>query len=197
VRVDPTGAVSPGRVGQFQRLQAPQGVLGNAMGTVLSPNAAQRLRAVWEAANNRWNQWVLNYTQERQYDLLRQLGFDSPDWQDLAAVIAGLIVASALGGAAWTLWERLQHDPWLRLLALARARLARAGLDLPEHTPPRTLAAQALAHFGPQAQAVADWLLRLEHLRYAPSPTDPRATLRQLRRDMRQIRWPVRQSPTP
>lgn len=197
VRVDPTGAVSPGRVGQFQRLQAPQGVLGNAMGTVLSPNAAQRLRAVWEAANNRWNQWVLNYTQERQYDLLRQLGFDSPDWQDLAAVIAGLIVASALGGAAWTLWERLQHDPWLRLLTLARARLARAGLDLPEHTPPRTLAAQALAHFGPQAQSVADWLLRLEHLRYAPSPTDPRATLRQLRRDMRQIRWPVRQSPTP
>ncbi len=197
VRVDPTGAVSPGRVGQFQRLQAPQGVLGNAMGTILSPDAAQRLRALWEAANNRWNQWVLNYTQERQYDLLRQLGFDSPDWQDLAAVIAGLIVASALGGAAWTLWERLQHDPWLRLLALARARLARAGLDLPEHTPPRTLAAQALAHFGPQAQAVADWLLRLEHLRYAPSPTDPRATLRQLRRDMRQIRWPVRQSPTP
>ena len=44
---------------------------------------------------------------------------------------------------------------------------------------------------------MADWLLRLEHLRYAPSPTDPRATLRQLRRDMRQIRWPVRQSPTP
>ena len=43
VRVDPTGAVSPGRVGQFQRLQAPQGVLGNAMGTILSPDAAQRL----------------------------------------------------------------------------------------------------------------------------------------------------------
>ena len=35
------------------------------------PDTVQRLRAVWEAANNRWNQWVLNYTQSRQLDLLR------------------------------------------------------------------------------------------------------------------------------
>ncbi|WP_119967046.1 transglutaminase family protein [Simplicispira lacusdiani] len=191
VRVDPTGAVSPGRVGQFQRLQAPRGVLANAMGTVMSPDMAQRLRAVWEAANNRWNQWVLNYTQSRQLDLLRALGFNAPDWQDLARVLAGLVVATAVGGALWTLWERLQHDPWLRLLAQARARLARAGLQLPASSPPRTLAEQARARFGSEADDAAAWLLRLEQWRYAPETPSRGLALGQLRRELRQLRWPA------
>ncbi len=197
VRVDPTGAISPGRVGQFQRLRAPQGALANAMGTVISPDMLQRLRLLWDATNNRWNQWVLNYTQERQFDLLRRLGFESPDWQDLAHMIAGLIVATALGGSAWALWERLQHDPWLRLLQRARARLERAGLPLPDHTPPRRLAKLALAHFGPSAQPLADWLLRLERLRYAPTTSTPHADLRNLRRAMRQLPWPAKPTDTP
>jgi hypothetical protein len=56
--------VSPGRTGAFERLQAPRGALATAMGTVISPGMAQNLRAMWEAVNNGWNQWVLNYTQE-------------------------------------------------------------------------------------------------------------------------------------
>jgi hypothetical protein len=83
VRVDPTSAVAPGRTGAFERLQAPRGALATAMGTVMSPGMAQNLRAMWEAVNNGWNQWVLNYTQSRQLDLLKALGFESPSWQDL------------------------------------------------------------------------------------------------------------------
>jgi len=191
VRVDPTGAVAPGRVGQFQRLQAPRGAFANAVGTMMSPGTAQRLRAVWEAANNSWNQWVLNYTQSRQLDLLRALGFDAPDWQDLARVLAGLVVAAALGGALWSVWERLQHDPWLRLLGQARHRLARAGLQLPASSPPRTMAAQARARFGSDADAAAAWLLRLEQLRYAPETQSRGLALGQLRRDLRRLRWPA------
>ncbi|MFT4242260.1 MAG: DUF3488 and transglutaminase-like domain-containing protein, partial [Acidovorax sp.] len=142
VRVDPTGAVSPGRVGAFQRLQAPQGAFASAMGTVVSPSVARQLRAVWEAVNNGWNQWVLNYTQSRQMDLLKSLGFASPSWQDLTTVLGFLVLAAALGGGAWSLWERSQHDPWLRLLARARQRLARAGLTLPDTLPPRAMAAR-------------------------------------------------------
>ncbi|NMM92418.1 transglutaminase, partial [Rhodococcus sp. SRB_17] len=110
VRVDPTGAVAPDRVGQFRRLPAPRGVLGDAMGSVLTPGMAQRLRATWEAVNTGWNQWVLNYTQSRQLDLLRALGFGAPSWQDLARVLAGLVGAVALAGALGALWERSQHD---------------------------------------------------------------------------------------
>ena len=74
------------------------------------------LRTTWEALNNSWNQWVLHYTQSRQLNLLRNLGFDSPGWEDLARLLIGLIVAAAGLGALWTWWDRRQHDPWLRLL---------------------------------------------------------------------------------
>ena len=168
VRVDPTSAVSPGRTGSFQRLRAPQGAFATAMGNVISPGLAQQLRAVWEAANNGWNQWVLNYTQSRQLDLLKALGFKSPSWQDLTTVLGVLISIVTAAGLAWSLWESSQHDPWLRLLARARQRLARAGLHLPDTLPPRAMAAQVQAQCGPAAQPVADWLLRLERQRYAP-----------------------------
>ncbi|MBY0411802.1 MAG: DUF3488 and transglutaminase-like domain-containing protein, partial [Burkholderiaceae bacterium] len=148
VRVDPTSAVSPGRTGSFQRLRAPQGVFAAAMGNVISPGMTQQLRALWEAANNGWNQWVLNYTQSRQLDLLKALGFKSPSWQDLTTVLGILVTAVTAAGLAWSLWERGQHDPWLRLLARARRRLARAGLALPDALPPRTMAVQVLAQFG-------------------------------------------------
>lgn len=187
VRVDPTGAVSPGRIGAFQRLRAPQGAFATAMGTVISPGLAQNLRAVWEAVNNSWNQWVLNYTQSRQLDLLKSLGFDSPSWQDLTMVLGILIIVAALGGMGWSLWERSQHDPWLRLLARARQRLARAGLVVPDTLPPRAIAERVQAQFGAPAAAVADWLLRLERVRYAPHPE---AALGDLRREFRSIAWP-------
>ncbi len=190
VRVDPTGAVSPGRIGQFQRLLAPRSMLGNAFGAVISPSMAQQLRAVWEAANNRWNQWVLNYTQTRQLDLLKSLGFESPSWQDLARLLGGLIGAVALVGAIWALWERRQHDPWLRLLTHTRQRLAHAGLELPASTPPRSMARLAQAHFGTSAQPLAQWLLQLEQLRYAPS-SPSRAQLQALERQARQMPWPM------
>lgn len=186
VRVDPTGAVSPGRVVAFQRLQAPQGALAAAMGA-LSPGMVQNLRAVWEAVNNSWNQWVLNYTQSRQMDLLKALGFESPSWQDLTTVLGTLVIAAALGGMGWSLWERSQHDPWLRLLARTRQRLARAGLPLPETLPPRAMAERVQAQFGAPADAVADWLLRLERLRYAPHPDTELGTLR---REFRTLPWP-------
>ncbi len=188
VRVDPTGAVSPGRVGQFQRLRAPQGAFANAMGTVISPGAAQQLRALWEAVNNGWNQWVLNYTQGRQLDLLQSMGFESPSWQDLVRLLAGLVGVAALAGALWALWERGRQDPWVRLLAQARARLARAGLPLPAHLPPRAMAERARAQFGTDADAVSAWLLRLEQSRYAPAAAP---ALGALRRELRTLRWPT------
>ncbi|MCJ0762705.1 transglutaminaseTgpA domain-containing protein [Variovorax terrae] len=186
VRVDPTAAVAPSRIGALQRLQAPRGVFASAIGTV-SPGLAETLRAAWEAVNNGWNQWVLNYTQSKQLDLLKNLGFESPSWEDLSYVLIGLVVLVSLGGAAWTLWERSQHDPWLRLLGRARRRLHEAGLEMAPASPPRQIAALARRRFGAGADALADWLLRLEAQRYA---RDPRGNLAALRREFNQLAWP-------
>jgi transglutaminase-like putative cysteine protease len=188
VRVDPTSAVAPGRTGAFQRLAAPAGVLATALGNV-DPKLALNLRAAWEALNNSWNQWVLNYTQSKQLDLLKNLGFEAPSWEDLSYVLIGLIVFVALCGAAWTLWERRQHDPWLRLLARVRKRLGEAGLELPPAAPPRQIAQLVTARFGTAAQGLADWLLKLEMQRYARAPG---ASLTALQREYQQLAWPHR-----
>jgi protein-glutamine gamma-glutamyltransferase len=196
-RVDPTAAVMPGRIGASQRLQAPQGVFASAIGSV-SPGLAANLRAAWEAMNNRWNQWVLNYTQSKQLDLLKNLGFEAPGWEDLGYVLIGVIVFVSLCGALWTLWEKRQHDPWLRLLARARARLKQNGLDTTPTQPPRQIAALVKARLAPQwgadAQALHDWLLRLEAQRYAAPEraTSEAAGLRlaTLQREFNQLAWP-------
>ena len=191
VRVDPTGAIAPDRVGQFKRLAPQPGLIAGAIGG-MSPVFSRELlnlRAAWEALNNAWSQRVLNYTQSRQLDLLKNIGFEAPSLQDLATVLLGLLVATSLAGAAWTLWERSQHDPWLRLLARARARLAGSGIESPESASPRQLAARLEQHFGGAARPARDWLLRLEAQRYAGGPSE---ALSVLRADFRQIVWPKR-----
>ncbi len=187
VRVDPTAAVSPGRIGSLQRLQAPRTVLGEALVGMISPSMLARLRAAWEALDNRWTQWVLNYTQDRQLDLLKQLGFSQPNWQDLVRLIGTALLAAMLAGMAWALWERGRTTPWQRLLRLVHRRLAHLGAPLPAHLPPRAIATQVREQFGAPAQPLADWLLQLEQARYAARP---QATLKTLRNALRNLPWP-------
>jgi protein-glutamine gamma-glutamyltransferase len=186
VRVDPTSAVAPGRTAALQRLQSPRGMIGSAFDSV-TPNFAASLRSAWEALNNSWNQWVLNYTQSKQLDLLKDLGFKSPSWVDLSYVLMMLLVLVALVVAAWGLWERREHDPWLRLLGRARRRLLETGVEVPAAAPPRQIATLVTGRFGDRAQALADWLLKLEMQRYA---RDPGASLAALQREFDQLAWP-------
>jgi len=193
VRVDPTAAVAPGRTGSFNRLQAPRGVVAEAILGSVSPEVALSLRALWDAANNRWNQWVLNYSQVKQLNLLKDIGFDAPSWEDLVYLLCAIVVSASLAGAGWSAWERHRQDPWLRLLAQARHRLQRAGYtpganstarelaDLLERTSPAPMQASAQTDW-------RDWLLRLEALRYAGGTAHFRQQLATLRRQLRQLR---------
>jgi protein-glutamine gamma-glutamyltransferase len=197
VRVDPTSAVAPARTGSLQRLQPPANAFAQAIGAAINPAFAMNLRAMWEAANNRWNQWVLNYTQTQQLNLLRDLGFESPSWQDLTYVLIGIVVLVSLAGAAWTLWERHHQDPWLRLLQRATHQLRRAGLDVAPNTPPRRLATlvQAAAKPGDAAcESLRAWLLRLEAWRYGSPSHTPAGqhadNLGTLQHQYRKLSWP-------
>lgn len=168
VRVDPTGVVSPGRIGSFNRLTVPQGAVGAALGAVIPRGLTQQLRAAWEAVNNSWNQWVLNYSQAKQFDLLKNIGFSSPTWEDLGKVLALIVSFVGLIGAALMYWERHHQEPWLRELGRARKLLAKAGLPSDASTPPRTLALQAMEKFGEDARPMHDWLMQFDALRYRP-----------------------------
>ena len=196
VRVDPTSAVSPGRVGTFTRLSTPGGAIAQTLSN-FSPGLSAQLRATWEAVNNGWNQWILNYTQGKQLNLLKNLGFKSPSWEDLSYVLIAVVVMASLAGAGWSLYERAQHDPWQRLLARARTQLARKGVHSSAATSPRQLAAMLTSTAGVSSSentlAIQHWLLQLEAQRYAlhASASSRTDRLKQLQKQYRQLVWRV------
>ena len=199
VRVDPTSAVAPGRTGTFQRLATPRGMVAQAFGN-FSPTLSAQFRATWEAVNNGWNQWILNYTQGKQLGLLKDIGFESPGWEDLSTLLIGVIVFASMAGGGWALWDRTQHDPWLRLLGRARKRLAQAGIESTPASSPRQLARQVRQKYGAQGQALHDWLMQLERHRYAPTAQTAKTStplqsqlsqLGHLRQQFSRIRWPA------
>jgi transglutaminase-like putative cysteine protease len=167
MRVDPTAAVAPERVSRSLNLQPTPGFVAGALGTV-SPELLVQLRAGWEALNNRWNQWVLNYSRTQQFDLLQRLGIRAPDWQDLGLVLLGLLVTGALAGAGWALWDRHRQDPWQRLQTRVREALAPLGVQARPHDGPRHLAQLVRERLGDRSDLLAYELDALDRARYGP-----------------------------
>lgn len=166
LRVDPTAAVAPDRVRAGRSLSPAPGLVAGAMNTI-DPALAARLRDAWEAVNNRWNQWVLNYSRGQQFDLLRELGFEAPGWEDLAKLLTLLLCAAALAGAGWAWWDRHRQDPWQRLQRRVQDVLARLGVAVgPQHAP-RERARRVRVALGERGAALADTLDELDRLRYA------------------------------
>jgi transglutaminase-like putative cysteine protease len=171
VRADPTAAVAPGRVAANTRLRAPQGLVASAAaGVGLDPRMLDRLRAVWEAVDNRWNQWVLNYARSSQRDLLRSLGVEAPDWQAVAKLLVGVLSALALAGAAWAWWDHRRIDPWTRQMLRLRMLLRGLDVEAAAHEPPRRLAERVARRWGAAGAPLAELLLELERQRYGRSP---------------------------
>jgi hypothetical protein len=125
--------------------------------------------------NNRWNQWVLNYSRGQQFDLLRQLGFESPSWQDLATLLIGLLCSAALAGAGWAWWDRRRQDPWQRLQRRVQQRLAALGVTVLPHHAPRTRAERVRGAMGARGEALAALLEALDRERYAGGPVSLRS----------------------
>ena len=201
-RVDPTAVLAPQRTLSLVRLQAPQNIFSQAM-EVVSPGLLGNGRSAWEAVNTRWNQWVLNYTQGTQLDLLRHAGYQAPDWHDLLQLLVGTMAFISLVTVAWIRWSQPRQDPWLKLLARAQKRLAQAGLAVQQPATPRALALQLQSVRSQQALVVQanmteliEWLDAMERWRYASSSTNSAngtqsaTTLGTLRRKFHRLRWP-------
>ena len=181
-RADPTAAVAPERVLQSRQLRPEPGVVASALST-MSPELLTRLRGTLELINNRWNQWVLNYSRGQQFELLRQLGVEQPSWQDLAqfsvVLLTGLsLIAVAL--TAWSTWRERRGNAWHRQHEKLLHQMRKLGLAAAPHHGPRTLAAMVGASFGTQDQGLALALLELERQRYAPTDLALAASAQQL-----------------
>jgi transglutaminase-like putative cysteine protease len=178
VRADPTAAVAPERIMGSRRLQPAPGLVAEALGT-MNPALLARLRDGWESLNNRWNQWVLNYSRGQQFDVLERLGWRSPSWEDLALLMVGALSSLALAGAAWAWWDRHRVDPWTRQREAVLKALRRIGVAAQPHDPPRSLAQKVRSHCGPAGEVLACLLETLEAQRYGREARrwpDPRLT---------------------
>jgi transglutaminase-like putative cysteine protease len=169
IRADPTGAVAPDRIGRSTRLEAQPGLVAGVI-AAMSPELFASLRRGWEAINNRWNQWVLNYSRNQQADVLKNLGFTRTDWDDLALLLIGVLSGLAFAGAAWAWLDRHRVDPWVRQLERLKRGLRSLGIAAAPHEAPRTLAARVRECLGERGEPLAAALDALELQRYGPVP---------------------------
>ncbi|MDB5820501.1 MAG: hypothetical protein JWQ11_4141 [Rhizobacter sp.] len=165
IRADPTAAVAPDRIIRSRNLQPPRSFVADAIGGV-NPELLALWRSRWELTNNRWNQWVLNYSRGAQFDLLKRIGFESPGWEDLTLMLICTLSGLSLAGAGWAWWDRRRQDPWIRLMNSVRKLLAAAGFEAPPHVPPRTLARLLRERFAEAASTSSKLLEQLDRERY-------------------------------
>ena len=189
IRADPTGAVAPDRIGRSTRLEVRPGLVAGVI-AAMSPELFASLREAWEVINNRWNQWVLNYSRGQQFDVLKNLGFKRPDWEDLALLLIGTLSGLALAGAAWAWLDRHRVDPWVRQLVRLKRELRSLGIAAAPHEAPRTLAARVRERLGERGEPLAAALDALEAQRYgrAPAVRPDAALTRRFAADSRRLR---------
>ena len=103
VRVDPTAAVSPNRI---------ESGLDDALADETSNFRIQKRNPIfgnllyrWDDLQHSWNDWVLNYDEDRQRSFLSKLDLGIENWSDM--VIALVIMLVAVTGSFWLIsWYR-------------------------------------------------------------------------------------------
>jgi transglutaminase-like putative cysteine protease len=179
VRVDPTAAVAPDRVSRNLSTVIPPRVLGGLITLDRGRSSAwfegiRSLRQNWDALNNAWNQWVLDYSFAKQQSLLQSLGFANADWRLLAALLSGIGSLVLLLTGLPLVRNRIKTAPIDALYASLCKRMAQRGFARAAHEGPRAyrlrLAQAATDLPEPQKSAVLRFLELYEAARYAPTP---------------------------
>lgn len=173
-RVDPTAAVAPDRIMRNLSSVIPRSVFGGLVTLDSSGStwisSLLRLRNSWEAINNAWNQRVLNYTPEKQRDLLESLGFDNVDWQTLTGLLValGTIVAAVM--TLPLMLNRRRRDPLGTMYDALCRKMEKRGLPRELHEGPRDYGARLTGSASPLASAekaaISRFLQCYELLRY-------------------------------
>ncbi|WP_440217027.1 transglutaminase family protein [Chromobacterium piscinae] len=130
-RVDPTAAVSPGRLALGAEQTLPALRTESGMAAALPSQWLRRVRQQWFAANFVWQQWVVGYDAERQQGLFRWLGLG--ERVDSASVLRALAAGMALAMMPLALWWRGRpvEEPLPAGWEALRRRLEKRGVEAP------------------------------------------------------------------
>jgi transglutaminase-like putative cysteine protease len=172
IRVDPTAAVAPQRIERNSSAGS-----ANAFGGLINMNMGadswlRKIRFSWEAVNNGWNQWVLNYTPDRQKSLLQSLGFGNIDWRTMTALMFAIGGVLTLLIAFLLLANRKETDPLDAAYAKLGKQMTQLGYPRHLHEGPRSYSARLLASAATltqeQKRAIKNFLIIYEAARYRP-----------------------------
>ncbi len=89
-RVDPTAAVAPERIDAGRTGAMFEGAAA-AWGLSAPSRLLHNLVLTWDAANAKWNEWVLGYGPENQERFMSWLGMDDPDWRQMLLTLVALV----------------------------------------------------------------------------------------------------------
>ena len=146
-RIDATSVVAPGRitgdVTEMLRDEMDGPVIPLPVPSFMV-TAWHNSTLAWDAINNFWNQWIVQYNTGRQQSLLGNLGISRSVWH---GVSVGLLIALALAGALLFLYvlttlpkNTRARDPVLTAYNRFRAKLERAGIRNDPASGPRSYA---------------------------------------------------------
>ncbi len=173
----------------------------------MDPETLRRMRATWEAIDHRWNEWVLQYSNDDQMQLLRSWGWPSPDWETLGRILALALATLALGSALMLKFRPtlVRQHAWRRPNLRMDRALRRLMPDMPATAPApasvwhaHLLSAwtKSSLQLDNNRQALLQTLLDLDASRYGPQaladksrlPAHVRPMIRQVERLARACR---------
>jgi transglutaminase-like putative cysteine protease len=177
VRIDPTAAVAPDRVQRSlaRALPAPAPFGFEGLGRLMQPDpdsVLAKVRFAIAAANNSWNQWVLNYTPARQHALMSSLQENLFSWRSAGLLALGCVLLLIAGKFS----RRSRIDPVDKLYSALCHRLGQLGLPrAPDEGPTAYAARLSAAAIAPEPKAAAaEFLRRYSAWRYA-APVQPQS----------------------
>ncbi|MCG7945658.1 MAG: DUF3488 and DUF4129 domain-containing transglutaminase family protein [Candidatus Thiodiazotropha taylori] len=196
LRVDPTAAVAPERI-RFQ--------LRNDFGTEGSPamfqldelglvgSSLRRFAHMLDNANIQWRRWIIGYSREHQFSLMRNFGFDTLTPLQWSLITIGLI-AIPLMLVALRLVLSGRKQPLPEIIAYDRfcKKLARLGISRKTYEGPMDYAKRAIGERPDLTAPISRITALYINLRYGPNADKSQS--KKLLQQVRQFR-PGRQKP--
>jgi transglutaminase-like putative cysteine protease len=137
------------------------------------------------ALDYRWTSWVLNYNNQSQEQLLREL-FGNHIWGRLFAMLGGLFLVIGVAlGIHWLARHRVKQDPLVQVYLQACRRLAQRGFIRQQDETPQTFVQRLQAVNHPAAPIMQQLTTHYLTARYAQA--DNKQAIRQIKILTRQL----------
>ena len=167
VRIDPTAAVSPSRIDEG---------IGSALSDsselpILARHDYALLRKLylhWDTLNNGWNQWVLGYNNQKQFELLSKLFGSSYSLQNLLFWLIGSIMLVMVIISYFLLkTARAYLNPIQKVYKSYLVKMSRMNLIPAIGEGPQDFSVRAALHLPAQAEVIKEISEIYNSLRYS------------------------------